>query len=127
LYLGIQDSSTSDGANAVQGGCASSATQTWHIQATTIIDGFEGWQLQNNVGLCLGVTGGSTVSGARVVQGNCQPTSDHSQFWRPDRPTNNSFQNGHSGLCMGIQGSIGAQVVQGNCTASSSTQKWTIF
>jgi hypothetical protein len=127
LCLGIQGSSTASGAPAVQGYCAGTATQTWHVRATITVGGESVSQYQNGTGNCLGVQGSSTTSGARVVQGTCSGTSDHSQFWA--YYADGSFVNVHSGPgsgCMGIAGSSlgsGAAVVQGTCRGTP-TQTW---
>lgn len=148
LCLGIQGSSTGGGAKAEVGTCSGTATQTWHVRATASVGGAIGYQLENGVGMCLGVSGGSTASGAQVVQGACSPTTDHSQIWRPAICVETSsgatacggftsdpaqayywLVNGHSGMCLGVQGSSensGSLVLQGTCSWDSVTQNWFI-
>jgi hypothetical protein len=144
LCLGIQGSSTASGARAVLGGCSGSPTQTWRVRGTTVVGGLFGYQFENGANLCLGVTGSSTSSGAQVIQGRCAAVSDHSQIWRPGFPAGGTafdgftadpgagaywLLNGHSGLCLGVQGSGttgGSLVIQGFCDGNSPTQVWVI-
>ncbi len=123
LCLGVHDSSTSVGADAVVGTCSGDSSQTWYPNASTTIAMLTYGQYRNGLsGLCLGVTGASAVEGAQLVQETCSGTNDHSQFW-----TNLGIghggqfeaRNGHSGWCLAIQGATspasGAKAVQGDC------------
>jgi hypothetical protein len=127
LCLGIKGSSTASGAVALQGYCAGTATQTWHVRASIVVGGESVSQYQNGTGNCLDVSGSSQASGAQVIQGTCSGTSNHSQFWA--YYSDGTFVNVHSGPssgCMGIQGSSllsGALVLQGTCRGTP-TQIW---
>jgi hypothetical protein len=138
--LGIRLDSHANGAAATIGDCDTSDTQLWSVRATAVVGGKFGYQYENFAHKCLGVRGGSTVS-TILVQGMCGPTSDHSQIWRPvqwgghgwvgfaGNPGDGWFHlmNGHSGLCMGLQGSNptgGVAVIQGACDQNSDTQVW---
>lgn len=124
--LGIRGSAEWSGAVAVVGWCSGSRTQRWHVRDTVSIGGRTYYQWQNEARMCLGVTAASMRSGAAVVQGHCSTTADHSQFWRLDTDGIEHWQNGHSGLYMGVAGSRtddGAPVVQGSFS-TNDTQYW---
>lgn len=82
-------------------------------------------------GHCLGVHGGSTARGAAIVAGRC--TSDATQLWyavattRIGKATYYQYRNGHSGLCLGVQGNSArsTQMIQESCGGTSDhSQFW---
>jgi Ricin-type beta-trefoil lectin domain len=122
LCLGVHDSSTSVGADAVVGTCSGDSSQTWYPNASTTIAMLTYAQYRNGLsGLCLGVTGASAAEGAQLVQETCSGTNDHSQFWTNlgiGHSGRFEARNGHSGWCLAIQGASpasGAKAVQGDC------------
>lgn len=144
LCLTPQNRNTTNASTALVSQCTSEAVQHWRVGAVTWVGTFFGWQLTNGLGSCLGVHAASTTSGELAVVGPCGLVSDHSQIWRPlvfedgelvgfdSEPSKRAtywLWNGHSGLCLGMQGSStgnNVAVVQGNCTTTSQTQQWRI-
>jgi hypothetical protein len=92
-----------------------------------------GWVIQNpQSNWCLGVTGASVEAGADIVQGHC--TQDTSQQWHVRATVTSGgyvyrqYQNGHSGLCLDVNGAgvtSGAQLVQSACAGTADhAQFW---
>jgi hypothetical protein len=134
ICLGLQRSS---GPNVVIGSCnLYSLSQQWYTKAGPEYLWYGGelfayFQYANRqTNTCLGVHAGSATSGERLVIGPCKALSDHSQVWAWIDWGNGRtvLINGHSGLCIGTQGSGtvgGTLAVQGHCYGTP-TQDWVL-
>jgi hypothetical protein len=84
LCMEVQQSSTADGAQVGQVGCAQDPNQFWRWGKSGVKN--RGDQLINiNSGKCLDIAANSTVNGAKVQQWSCNQPTSTGQLFAPSR------------------------------------------
>ncbi|GAA2296559.1 hypothetical protein GCM10010149_51210 [Nonomuraea roseoviolacea subsp. roseoviolacea] len=119
--LAIGNSSTANGARAIQWQCLSSSPgQFWQLREDRVRPG--AMEIVNrHSGLCLAVANGSGSDGAAIIQWTCN--GHDSQLWRR---FDEQFVNWGSGKCVAVPASTtanGAELIQWTCNDSYG-QKW---
>lgn len=124
LCLEVPGSSTSDGVQLAQRGCANVAAQTWNLSAQG-----GGFRLTAaGSGKCAGVRDASTSAGKAVQQETC--TGAASQTWQTVLVSGSTYQfvNANGGKCLNVKDSstaAGALVQQNSCDSVTS-KRWTL-
>jgi len=80
LCLGVQGSSTTSGAQVLQGTCSGTSD---HSQFWLVLSDGNGHYILDNYKsyLCMGIQGSSLASGAKVLQGTCGTPATPTQRW----------------------------------------------
>ncbi|HJQ00684.1 MAG TPA: RICIN domain-containing protein [Jatrophihabitans sp.] len=80
MCLGVQGSSTSSGAQVLQGNCSGTSD---HSQFWLVLSDGNGHYILDNYKsyLCMGIQGSSLASGAKVLQGTCGTPATPTQLW----------------------------------------------
>jgi hypothetical protein len=81
LCLGVQGTSTSSGAQLVQGSCSGTSNHSQFWWPTNGGGSTPQLLVNGHSGLCMGVAGSSTSSGASVIQGTCTASSTQSWYF----------------------------------------------